>query len=146
MKPLFLFLCLLVPSIGSAQSYSIGWYKVAGGGGTSAGGTYQVSGTIGQADAGAAMIGGNYSIAGGFWSLISVVQIAGLPGLTITKVGNSVVISWPNVGSYTLQQNSNLAASAGWTTSGYSINTSNGTNSITVTQPAGNLFFRLANP
>ena len=32
----------------TAQSYSIDWYKIAGGGGTSTGGTYQVSGTIGQ--------------------------------------------------------------------------------------------------
>jgi hypothetical protein len=34
-----------------AQSYSIDWYKIAGGGGTSTGATYQVSGTIGQPDA-----------------------------------------------------------------------------------------------
>jgi hypothetical protein len=31
-------------STAHAQSYSINWFKVAGGGGTSAGGTYQVSG------------------------------------------------------------------------------------------------------
>jgi hypothetical protein len=42
-----------------------------------------------------------------------------------------------------LQQNSNLAGGS-WTTSGYSITTSNGTNSITVNPPTGNLFFRLA--
>ena len=60
-----------------AQNYSIPWYKVAGGGGTSTGGTYPVSGTIGQPDAGGAMSGGNYSLTGGFWSLISVVQTAG---------------------------------------------------------------------
>ena len=55
------------------QSYSIDWYKIAGGGGTSTGATYQVSGTIGQPDAGGAMSGGNYSLTGGFWSLIAVV-------------------------------------------------------------------------
>src|ERR1035437_1377725 len=59
-----------------AQSYSIDWYKIAGGGGTSTGGTYQVSGTIGQPDASGAMAGGNYSLTGGFWSLISIVQTA----------------------------------------------------------------------
>src|SRR6516164_4620415 len=53
----------------SAQNYSIDWYKIAGGGGTSTGGTYQVSGTIGQPDASGAMTGGNYSITGGFWAL-----------------------------------------------------------------------------
>ena len=37
MKKLLLSLGLLIPIIGYAQSYSISWYKVAGGGGTSAG-------------------------------------------------------------------------------------------------------------
>jgi hypothetical protein len=128
------------------QSYSIDWYKIAGGGGTSTGATYQVTGTIGQPDASGALTGGNYSLTGGFWSLISVVQTAGLPNLVITHSGNSVIVSWPNTGSYTLQQNANLAVPSGWATSGYSINTANGTNSITITSPAGNLFFRLSNP
>ena len=126
-----------------AQSYTIDWYKIAGGGGTSTGGTYQVSGTIGQQDAGANMSGGNYSLTGGFWSLISVVQTAGLPNLSIAHSGNSVIVSWPNTGSCTLQQNNNLAGGS-WTTTGYTINMSNGTNSITITSPTGNLFFRLA--
>src|SRR5450432_4423882 len=143
MKNLVLSLCWLVSSLGFAQQYSIDWYKVAGGGGTSTGGTYQVNGTIGQPDAGVPMTGGNYSLTGGFWSLISVVQTPGLPNLTITHASNSVIVSWPNTGSYTLQQNGNLAVPAGWTTSGYSVTTSNGTNSITVLPPTGNLFFRL---
>jgi len=126
-----------------AQQYTIDWYKIAGGGGTSAGGTYQVSGTLGQPDAGSTMTGGSYSLTGGFWSLISVVQTAGLPNLAVTHAGSSVIVSWPNTGSYTLQQNSNLAAAANWTTSGYTITTANGTNSITLPAPAGKLFFRL---
>ena len=128
------------------QSYSIDWYKIAGGGGTSTGGVYAVSGTIGQHDAGGPMTGGSYSLTGGFWSLIAVVQTAGLPNLIITQSGNSVIVSWPNTGSYTLQQNNNLAAPGGWSTSGYSISTSNGTNSVTITPPTGNLFFRLSRP
>jgi hypothetical protein len=129
-----------------AQTYSIDWYKIAGGGGTSTGGTYQVTGTIGQPDASGAMSGGQYSVTGGFWALISVVQTPGLPNLTVTFVGpNSVKVSWPNTGTYTLLQNSNLAGGS-WTTSGYTITTSNGTNSVTITPPTGNLFFRLRNP
>ena len=145
MKKTFLFLCLLIPATSFAQTYSIDWYKIAGGGGTSTGGTYTVNGTIGQHDAGGPMTGGSYSLTGGFWSLISVVQTAGVPNLIIVPNGpNSVKILWPNTGSYTLQQNSNLAGGT-WTTSGYSITTSNGTNSITITPPTGNLFFRLSN-
>ena len=124
----------------SAQSYSIDWYKISGGGGTSPGGTYQVSGTIGQPDAGGAMTGNGYSLTGGFWALISVVQTAGAPTLYISRSGNSVTVYWQNTGSWTLQQNGNLAAAAGWATSGYSISTANGTNSITITSTTGNLF------
>jgi hypothetical protein len=138
-----LILSLLFPAIGFAQQYSIDWYKVAGGGGTSTGGVYSVSGTIGQPDAGVTMTGGSYSLTGGFWALISVVQTPGTPNLTITFAGpNSVVISWPNTGSYTLQTNNSLNAS-NWPGYGGTINTSNGTNSVTITPPTGNLFFRL---
>ena len=89
MKKLLLLFGLLVPAITLAQQYTIDWYKIAGGGGTSTGGTYQVSGTIGQPDASGTTSGGNYTLTGGFWSLIAVVQTAGAPTLTITHVGNS---------------------------------------------------------
>jgi len=143
MKNLILVLSLLVPGLAFAQTYSVDWYKIAGGGGTSTGGTYQVSGTIGQADASDAMTGGSYSLTGGFWSIISVVQSAGVPNLLIVPNGaNSVQIRWPNTGTYTLLQNGSLSTT-NWVTSAYSISTANGTNSITITPPAGNLFFRL---
>jgi hypothetical protein len=147
MKKWILLFSLLMPALSQAQTYSIDWYKVAGGGGSSTGTTgstvYSVSGTIGQQDASTLMTGGSYSLTGGFWSLIALVQTAGVPNLTITHAGNSVIVSWPNTGSYTLQQNSNLAAPAGWATSGYTVTTSNGTSSITITPPLGSLFFRL---
>jgi hypothetical protein len=70
----------------------------------------------------------------------------GRPNLTIRFLRpNNVKVSWPDTGSYTLQQNSDLATT-NWTTSGYAITTNNGTNSITITPPTGNLFFRLSNP
>ena len=138
---IFLLMLGLVTTM-HAQNYSIDWYKIAGGGGTSTGRTYQVSGTIGQSDACGAMSGGNYSLTGGFWSLISMVQAPGVPNLSIAHSGNSVIVFWPNTGSYPLQQNANLAP-ANWVTSGYTNSTSNGTNSITLTPLVGNLSFRL---
>jgi len=78
--------------------------------------------------------------------LISLVQSVGLPNLSISFAGNQVVISWPATGTYTLQQNNNLAASASWVTSGYSINTVNGLSSVTISAPTGQLFFRLSKP
>ena len=45
----------------------INWYTIDGGGGTSTGGTFSLSGTIGQPDAGGPMTGGTFSLTGGFW-------------------------------------------------------------------------------
>jgi hypothetical protein len=120
------------------QSYTIDWYKIAGGGGTSTGGTYQVNGTIGQPDASGAMTGGNYSLTGGFWSL-SAVQTPGAPWLTITYAGHQAVVSWsPAVTGWTLQTNANLATPTWGNYPGPIIN-----NRVTNSPPQGNLFFRL---
>jgi len=122
-----------------AQSYSIDWYKIAGGGGTSTGGQYSVSGTIGQHDASGAMTGGNYSLTGGFWSLISVVQTPGAPLLTITYSGNQAIVSWsPSVTGWILQTNNNLATG---TWGNYAGQVSN--NRVANSPSWGNLFFRL---
>jgi hypothetical protein len=135
----------LPADIASAQSYNINWYKIAGGGGTSSGGAYTLTGTIGQPDASSVMTGGNYSLTGGFWSLISVVQTPGAPTLYISRSGDNVTIYWQSVSGWTLHQNSNLTTPTGWTLNS-SWTSANGTNSLTLTQPAGNLFFRLSNP
>jgi len=145
MKKITFLFSLLLPVLGFAQQYSIDWYKIAGGGGTSTGATYQVTGTIGQPDAGGAMSGGNFSVTGGFWSLISVVQTSGAPTLTITHSGNNVIVSWQSPATgFVLQQNDNLSA-ANWTTSGFMVNSNSTTMSITIPSPTGNLFFRLKN-
>lgn len=61
-------LLTLSGAICSAQTYSIDWHTIDGGGGTSTGGGYSLSGTIGQPDAGS-MSGGGYTLGGGFWGL-----------------------------------------------------------------------------
>ena len=132
-----------------AQSYSVDWFKVVGGGGTSSGEQYSVTGTIGQPEAGVAMSGGYfYSVAGGFWSLFAALQTPGAPALTITFVEpNSVVVSWPSAATdYVLQQNSDLTTTS-W--SGFVGGTGNddGTiKSVTISPPVGYLFFRLNRP
>ena len=149
MRKLFFLFGLLIPALSLAQSYSITWYKVAGGGGTSSGtngaGTFSVSGTIGQPDASGAMSGGSYSVTGGFWSLISVVQTPGAPTLNITYTGGSVIVSWPYTSTaFVLQQNSSLSAT-NWIGSSLVVSSNSASNSVTITSPAGNLFFRLSN-
>jgi hypothetical protein len=120
------------------QSYSINWYKIAGGGGTSTGGVFTVTGTIGQPDASGAMTGPGYSLTGGFWSLYAV-QTPGAPLLTITYIGNQAVVSWsPSVTGWILQTNANLATPTWGNYLGTVVN-----NSITNAPPRGNVFFRL---
>jgi hypothetical protein len=136
---------LLLANVSSAQSYSINWYKVSGGGGASTGGTYQVSGTIGQHDAGGPMSGGAYSVTGGFWSLVAPVQTPGAPTLYISHAGSTVTVYWQAVSGWNLHQNSDLTKTNGWS-AGSGVTTSGGTNYLTVAPPPGNLFFRLMNP
>jgi hypothetical protein len=50
-----------------AQSLNAAWHTFDAGGGVSAGGTYMLSGTIGQPDAGAPLLSGTYRLDGGFW-------------------------------------------------------------------------------
>jgi hypothetical protein len=59
---------LLLASVVLAQGgYDLSWFTVDGGGGSSSGGLYMLSGTIGQPDTGPAFIGGGYTLVGGFW-------------------------------------------------------------------------------
>src|SRR5438876_9327549 len=82
-----------VPSLLS-QTYNIDWFTIDGGGGSSAGGVYAVSGTIGQPDAGK-MSGGNFTLDGGFWGIIAANPTNGTPLLTITRTApNTVRVSW----------------------------------------------------
>ena len=142
MKQFLLIFSVLLPTLGHAQPYSIDWFKIAGGGGTSSNGQFSVSGTVGQPDASGPMTGGSYSLTGGFWALYAV-QTPGLPKLIILNDGaDSVKILWPATGSYTLQQNSNLAGGS-WATAGYTITNGFGTNFVTVTPAVGTWFFRL---
>ena len=149
MKKIIVLFGLLFPALIQAQPYSIDWFKIAGGGGTSSGtngGTiYSVSGTIGQQDASTAMTGGNFSLTGGFWSLIALVQTGGSPILTIALTNNTAVVSWPYPSTgFILQTNANLANSNHWMNFTGTTNLVGGSNSVSVTPPAGNIFFRLA--
>ncbi|MCW5550734.1 MAG: hypothetical protein KIS67_01075 [Verrucomicrobiae bacterium] len=126
--------------------YAIDWYTIDGGGGTSTGGVYSVSGTIGQPDAGTVMTGGDYSLTGGFWSAVAV-QTPGAPLLAIAATPtNTVVISWPSPSTgFVLQQNTNLA-STNWTAVATSPADDGNTRSVIISPQVGNRFYRLQNP
>jgi hypothetical protein len=54
-------------SLASAQPFEIRWSTIDGGGGTSTGGAFSISGTIGQPDAGT-LSGGVFEVRGGYWT------------------------------------------------------------------------------
>ncbi len=57
-------------SVGSAaaQQFALDWFTVDGGGAMrSTGGDFELSGTIGQPDAGGPLTGGHFELTGGFW-------------------------------------------------------------------------------
>jgi hypothetical protein len=60
---------LLSSTVVLAAGFDLTWNTIDGGGATSTGGGFELSGTIGQADASAAsaLTGGNYTLVGGFW-------------------------------------------------------------------------------
>lgn len=127
-----------------AQSYSIDWPSIDGGGGTSTGGAYSVSGTIGQTDAGGSMTGGIYSLTGGFWSLMSAVQTPTEPLLWITLTPtNTVLLSWPSVSvGFVLQQNSNLRTT-NWTDVGVATSDNGTMKSVVMPLGTKSSFYRL---
>ena len=130
-----------------AQNYSINWFKVAGGGGSGSNGQYAVAGTIGQHDAGGPMVGGSYSLRGGFWSFLSLVQSPAAPllGIRLTST-NSAQIYWPSPSTgFELQVNTNLSA-PNWVAPAESVVDDGTIKYIIVAPPTGSRFYRLKNP
>jgi hypothetical protein len=52
---------------GQIDGYTLNWWTVDDGGGSSNGSGYTLNGTLGQPDAGTVAAGGGYTLAGGFW-------------------------------------------------------------------------------
>ena len=131
-----------------AQTFTIDWFTIDGGGGTSTGGVYSVSGTIGQPDADGPASGGNYSLTDGFWSLLSVVQTPGSPVLSIMLTAtNTALVSWPSPSTgFSLQQNTNGVGTVNWSNA-LTTPTDDGTIKYIIVNPSsGNRFYRLFKP
>jgi hypothetical protein len=149
MRRLLFAAAVSLPVLAQGQNYTIDWFTIDGGGGTSTGGVYLISGTVGQPDAGR-LTGGSYVLDGGFWGIVSAVQTAGAPLLNIERIGASVRVFWPLPASgFVLDETSALAspsAAVTWSpvSSPYSTNATQ--ISITVSAPTGMKFYRLRKP
>jgi hypothetical protein len=146
MKRLLAWFILSLAMTTRGQTYSIDWFTIDGGGGTSSGGAYSLSGTIGQPDAGR-MSGGNFTLEGGFWGIIAAVQTQGSPFLRIfLTTTNTVVVAWPTAATgFSLEQNGNVAA-PGWVTVTNTPSVVGSEYQLTVNPPIGNKFYRLRSP
>lgn len=146
LKNLFILgFCLIVSTAISAraQTFDLSWFSIDGGGGTSSGGAYSVSGTIGQPDAGV-LSGGNYTIVGGFWSAIAAVPGSPeSPQLSVSVSGQNVILSWPSPSTGFALQSSTSLNPAAWQAVQQTANDNGTTVSVTLTAPAGNMFYRL---
>ena len=138
-----LFAASLLLAISAGAEYALDWSKIAGGGGSSTGSVYAVSGTIGQADAGGPMTNGQYALTGGFWALPELVQSTDAPTLHITRaaVGQATIWWTPtNSPGYTLQFTDSFAPT-NW------LNAPSGTNNpATVPATLPKRFYRLIKP
>lgn len=146
MTKLLAILAWCLATSGAFAQYSIDWYKVSGGGGTSTGGVYSIIGTIGQHDAGGPMSGPGYSLVGGFWSLYAL-QTPGAPLISILLTHtNTAIVYWPSPSAgFELLQNTNLTTT-NWVTPPEPV-TDNGINKfIIVNPPLGNRYYRLRSP
>jgi len=140
---------LLILGTGSqAQTYSIDGSVMSGGGGTSAGGKFAVSATLGQPDANPqALTGGPFSLLGGFWSRFAV-QTPGAPFLSITldPQFRAVTVSWPSPSTgFVLQQTADLNV-PNWVAVPQAVNDSGTSKFVVVNSPGGNRFYRLFKP
>ena len=109
-------------STARAQTYSIDWFKIAGGGGTSTNGVYAVS--------------------GGFWALPNLVPTPGTPTLHVTSAAPGFATIWwtPPTPGFTLQSTDSLSPT-NW------VNAPSGTNNpATVPATLPTRFYRLYKP
>lgn len=132
-------LCLLLVVRAHAGTNSINWSSIDGGAGSSTGGVFMVTGTVGQPDAHGFMAGGSYSVAGGYWALPVTVAAVGVPTVNIVRAAPGLaIISWPtNTTGFVLQEATSLTP-ANWTNS-----LSGATNPIVVPATPPLRFYRL---
>ncbi|MFO0829848.1 MAG: hypothetical protein U0572_17030 [Phycisphaerales bacterium] len=86
-------LIIAVPALADG-AYDLSWNSIDGGGVMfAAGSDYVLGGTIGQADAGIPLVGGDYELVGGFWSVP-----ASLPAPCVADLDGSGAVDAADLG------------------------------------------------
>jgi len=128
--------------------FNITWLTIDGGGGTSVGGPFTVSGTIGQPDAMPPLTGGAFKLEPGFWSGVTVRQTAGATTLKIELIGGGLAaLSWPvDATGFTLEETSNVAQSDSWVATPQSVVDTATAHTVTVPAVGTTKCYRLTKP
>jgi len=78
-----------------AEELAVDWSAFSGGGGTATAGVYTITGIISQPSA-ARVNSRDFTIDGGFWSIVAAIQEPGAPKLSVRFTqAKTVVVSWP---------------------------------------------------
>jgi hypothetical protein len=143
--------CLLIsaPCLPALAQFSIERFTIAGGGGTSTSHNFSVNSTLGQPVAGA-MSSSNYSMSGGFWSVVTAIQTPDAPRLNVSRnsTNGAVTVSWPLPATdFVLDQSTTLdGAPIPWTQVNSPYQTNMTRVFITLPSPVNNRFYRLRKP
>jgi hypothetical protein len=90
----------LLTASANAQLFSIAWFELNGGGSTSTGGNYTLTGNPGPPAAGQ-VNGDAFSLLGGFLGMTAATQPSDPPSLSAWCINTTIVVTWP-------------ASAAGW--------------------------------
>ena len=125
-----------------AGDLSVNNLRISPGGGTSSGGNFRLTTTLGQPTR-LTLGGGSFRLNTSISSL-TVIQTPGAPLLDLKIFGPNLVLSWalPTT-EYRLQMNADLALTNAWTPVIQAPLTNQGIVSVSLPAPAGNRFFRL---
>ncbi len=125
-----------------AQPFQIEHLGIGAGGGTSSGGNFTLTGSMGAIGAGVSS-GGAFTLEGGDLSMFVVLQTPGAPALSLTRSGANAVLSWPaSETGYILEQTANLT-SPSWSGVGVGPVPMGDTLQVTVPITGTSRFFRL---
>ena len=144
----FLAVTLTLAISAHAQSggrFNITSSTIDAGGGTSRGGQFALSGTLGQPDAAPPLVStnGRFQLEPGFWSGVTVLQTPGAPVLRIRLVtADKAIVSWPvSVTGFALEACADLSSGV-WTPVNDSVADTATEHTVSVSA-SGNRCFRL---
>jgi hypothetical protein len=128
----------------SAQGFAVHTSNVTGGGGTSHGVGFSISGTIGEPSA-STLAGDSFSVSPGYWNVVTALNEPEAPILALERhPDGSVTVSWPSTAlGFVLEQSADLTPGS-WVISPVSVADDGATRSVRITAPQDRIFLRLA--